>query len=288
MRKMIKEVFLGVRFLVSLYFLLVSFGIDSPSRSTVIVLTALYFSFSLLAYLKFEQARWMNRLVDVVFVPPVAFLTGRPETVFSLVPLMVVHANRSPVTAGVLFLSSVALAVYGLAGEPLVLFPTLILLTSAPLSALIPDFIGTIKKDRDSIKELRKAYRRLLQDFARWERDRRELDHMRFLIDVSTSSQDVREFLRNVKERFRVKKVHMIPKREIESYDPMMDREKGLLSVPVKLEEGNAVVIFEMESPFQLNDELLVRSLERAGRMVSLFVAGFEDSSSLGKAINIG
>ncbi len=288
MRKMIKEVFLGVRFLVSLYFLLVSLGIDTDSKSTVIILTALYFSFSLLSYLKFDQVRWMNKLVDVVFVPPIAFLSGEPKAIFSLIPLIVVHTNRNAITAGILLISGILLTVYSFAQEPLFLFSTLILLTSAPISALVPDFIGTIKKDRDSIKELRKAYRRLLQDFARWERDRRELDHMRFLIETSTSSQDVREFLRTVKERFKVKKVHMIPKGEIDSYELMMDREKGLLSVPVKLEEGNAVVIFEMESPFQLNDDLVVRSLEKAGRMVSLFVAGFEDSSSLGKAINIG
>ncbi len=288
MRKMIKEVFLGVRFLVSLYFLLISLGIEAPSKGTVVVLTALYFSFSLLSYLKFEQTRWINRFVDVVFVPPIAFLSGEPKAIFSLIPLIVLHTNRSLITTGLLFLSGAALAAYTFADDPLLLFSTLILLIAAPISAMAPDLIGTIRKERDSMKELRKAYRKLLQDFARWEKDRRELDHVKFLIDVSTKSQDVQDFLKGVKERFKVRRIHVIPKREIESYSPLMDREKGLLSVPVKLEEGNAVIIFEMESPFQLNDELVVSSLERAGRMVSLFIAGFEDSSSLGRAINIG
>jgi len=66
-----------------------------------------------------------------------------------------------------------------------------------------------------------------------------------------------------------------------------MDRERGILSVPVRLEDGSAVVIFELENPFQLNDDLTVKSLERAGKMVSLYIEGFTDDTSLGKAINI-
>ena len=288
MRKMIKEVFLGVRFLVSLYFLLASLGTEDPLKGTVIVLTALYFSFALLSYLKFEQTGWINKFIDLAFVPLMAFISGELNSVFSLIPLIVLHTNRNPIAAGLILLSGAALAVYTLAGNPIPLFSTLILLIAASMSAMAPDLIGTIRKEKESIKELRKAYKKLLRDFGKWEKDRRELDHIKFLIKVSTESQDVRDFLKGVKARFRVRKIHLIPKREIESYTPIMDREKGILSVPVKLEEGNALIIFEMESPFQLNDELVVSSLETAGRMVSLFVAGFKDSSSAGRAINIG
>ncbi len=284
---MVKEVFLGVRFLVSLYFVLISLSMDTPQKSTLIVVTALYFSFGLLSYLKYEKIRVINKLVDVVFIPPMIFLTGEPRAIYSLMPLLVLHTNRSVLATGLLFFSGVFLTAYMLPKEPLWLFSTLILLTASVVSALIPDFLNVIRKERDSVKKLRTSYRKLLQDFAKWERDRRELESLRFLIEGSTESQSVEDFLRAVKERFKVKQIHLIPKKKVEDYSPMMDRDKGLLSVPVKLEEGHAVVIFELESPFQLNDEIVVGSLERAGRMVSLYIAGFEDDSSLGRAINI-
>ncbi len=287
MRKMVKEVFLGVRFLVSLYFVLISLSMDTPQKSTLVVITALYFSFGLLSYLKYEKIRIINKLVDVVFVPPMIFLTGEPKAIYSLIPLLVLHTNRSVFSTALLFLSGVGLSAYMLAKEPLWLFSTLILLTASVVSAMIPDFLNVIKKERDSVKNLRSSYRKLLQDFARWERDRRELESLRFLVDRSTKSQSVEDFLRSVKDKFKVKQIHLIPKRDVESYAPMKDKERGLLSVPVKLEEGNAVIIFELESPFQLNDEIVVSSLERAGKMVSLYIAGFEDDSSLGRAINI-
>lgn len=287
MRKTIKEVFLGVRFLVSLYFLFLSLGKGIPSKDTVVILTALYFSFALLTYLKSEQTGWMNKFMDVPFVPSITFLSGEGGALLSLFPLMVVHTNRNPLTVALLFLLSTALTLHSFADNPLLLFSTLALMSSAPLSAFAPDLLGTIRRERDSVNELRKAYRKLLQDFARWERERKELEHLKFLMEVSVRSGDVRDFLGSVKDRFRVKKIHLVSKRQVENYAPLVDREKGLLLVPVKLEDGNAVVIFEMENPFQLNDDLLVSSLERAGRMVSLFVAGFEESSSLGRVINI-
>jgi hypothetical protein len=287
MRKMVKEVFLGVRFLVSLYFVLISLSLEPPARSTLVVLTALYFSFGVLSYLKFEKVGFINKVIDIFFVPLLVYLSGEPKSVYSLIPLIVVHTNRSTFTTGVLFAQGAILTLYLFSDEPIWMFSTLMLLTASLVSALVPDLLNAIKKERDSVKNLRSSYRKLLQDFAKWERDRKELEALRFLVEGSTKSQSVEEFLRSVKERFSVKRIHLIPKRDLDSYSPMMDKEKGLLSVPVRLEEGNAVVIFEMESPFQLNDDIVVSSLERAGRMVSLYVAGFEDDSSLGRAINI-
>ncbi len=284
---MIKEIFLGVRFLVSLYFLLISLSMDSPTKSSIVILTSLYFTFSLLAYIKPDRTKMINKFVDIAFVPPIVFLSSQPRTIFSLVPLIVMHTNRNLLSAGLLLISGIFLSAYMLPKEPVWLFSMLILLVASPISAMIPDFLNVIKKERDSVKNLRRSYRKLLQDFSKWERDRKELEILRFLIDRSTESQDVEDFLKGVKERFHVKRIHVIPKREVEDYSPLMDREKGLLSVPVKLEEGNAVIIFEMESPFQLNDDLLVSALERAGRMVNLYIAGFSDNSSLGRAINI-
>jgi len=186
-----------------------------------VVLTALYFAFSLIHYLKPGRTVLINRIVDLILLPPL-------------------------------------------------------------------DYLNVLKKERDSIKNLRSSYRKLLQDFARWETDRKELENLRFLLNASTESQDVESFLKKVKERFNLKRIHIIPKREVKDYSSLRDRDRGLLSVPVKLEEGNAVIIFELENPFQLNDEVLVSCLERAGRMINLYIAGFAGDSALGRAINIG
>jgi len=285
---MTKEVFLGVRFLVSLYFLLISFSVPAPTRSTLIVLTAVYFTLGLVCYLRPGRTVLLNRFVDVVALPPLIFLSGEPRAIFALVPPLVLHTNRAPFTTGLLLFAGVLLSAYMLVKEPLWLFSTLILLVASPISAMIPDYLGVLKKERDSIKNLRSSYRKLLQDFSRWEKDRRELENLRFLINASTESHDVESFLRRVKERFNLKRIHIIPKKGIEDYTPLRDRERGLLSVPVKLEEGSAVIIFELESPFQLNDDILVSGLERAGRMINLYIAGFSNESSLGRAINIG
>ncbi len=288
MKKMSKEVFLGVRFLISLYFLLISFSAPGSVRSTLVVLTAVYFSLSLVSYLKPERTRLINRFVDLLLLPPLVFVSNDPRTLFSLIPPLVLHTNRNPLIAGLLLAAGVVLSTYRLSGEPLWLFATLILLVSSPISAMIPDYLNVLKKERDSIKNLRSSYRKLLQDFSRWERDRRELENLRFLLDASTESQDVESFLRRVRERFNLRRIRIIPKREIEDYTPLRDRERGLFSVPVKLEEGNAVIIFELENPFQLNDEVLVSGLERAGRMINLYIAGFSGESTLGRVINIG
>ncbi|NPA42119.1 MAG: hypothetical protein GXO18_07605 [Aquificae bacterium] len=287
MRRMVREVFLGVRFLVSLYFLLASLTMSAPQKSTLIMTTALYFSFALLIYLKYDRAKVVNGVVDLIFVPAMVLLSGKAQAVYALIPVIVMHTSRSVITGMLLTLVGLLLTVYYMSDSPMAMFSTLILMVASPVSAMIPDFLSIIKKERDSVKNLRSSYRKVLQDFARWERDRRELDTLRFLLEVSLSSQDVREFLKKVKEKFKVKRIHVIPKREIEDFSVLKDKDKGLLSVPVRLEEGNAIIIFEMESPFQLNDEVVVQALERAGKMVSLYVAGFENDSSVGKAINI-
>ncbi|MDQ7038702.1 MAG: hypothetical protein Q9N26_05840 [Aquificota bacterium] len=284
---MTKEVFLGVRFLISLYFILISFSLPPQERGTLIVLSSIYFTLALITYLRPDRMKITNRVLDVVFAPSLVFLSENAYSLFSLPPLIVVHTNRNPVSAGLLLVASIALSVYMLRDSTLSLFSTMILIVASPVSALIPDFLSVIRKERKSMTDLRGAYRKLLKEMARWERERKELENLRFLIDTSTASDSVEDFLRTVKDRFSVRRIHIIPKRSVDSYEVLMDRDRGLLSVPVKLEEGNAVIIFELESPFQLNDPLLVGSLERAGRMVSLYIAGFKDDSSLGRAINI-
>ncbi|HIC97636.1 MAG TPA: hypothetical protein EYP11_04475, partial [Aquificaceae bacterium] len=91
---MVREVFLGVRFLVSTYFVLLSFSPSAETQSLLVTLTALYFSISLLLYIKPEATLWINKLLDGVFVPVLVYITGDPFAILSFVPLIVMHTNR--------------------------------------------------------------------------------------------------------------------------------------------------------------------------------------------------
>ncbi len=285
---MIREVYLGVRFLISLYFALLSFTVDQSERGLFMALTAVYFSLSAVTYFRWESVKILNSSVDLPFVPILSYLSGSPASLFSLLPLITLHTPRNPLSAALLVALGILLTVNYFSTQPIELFSVLILIVSAPVASLIPDFLQKLKKERETTESIKRSYRTLMKDYARWERDRKELGDLLYLFESCTRHARVEDFLRTIKERYSVKRIHILPKKQQEGTSPYMDRERGILSVPVKLEDGNAVVIFEMENPFQLNDDLTVRSLERAGRMVSLYIEGFTDDTSLGRAINIG
>ncbi len=285
---MIREVYLGVRFLISLYFALLSFTVDQSERGLFMALTAVYFSLSAVTYFRWESVKILNSSVDLPFVPILSYLSGSPASLFSLLPLITLHTPRNPLSAALLVALGILLTVNYFSTQPIELFSVLILIVSAPVASLIPDFLQKLKKERETTESIKRSYRTLMKDYARWERDRKELGDLLYLFESCTQHARVEDFLRTIKERYSVKRIHILPKKQQEGTSPYMDRERGILSVPVKLEDGNAVVIFEMENPFQLNDDLTVRSLERAGRMVSLYIEGFTDDTSLGRAINIG
>ncbi len=286
MRKAVREVFLGTRFLISLYFALISLTMNVSQQSILITTVALYFSIALLMYVRGNTPDLLNKALDLLFIPVMVLLSQNFWTLFALLPATVVHTTRSVQTGLLTAVAGVLVSLYVFSESPILLFSTLILFSSVFVSSLVPDILGQLNREREALKQLRVSYRKILQDFARWERERRELELLKFLTDSALNSQDVKEFLQSVRERLKIKKIRVIPK-EVTDLSVMKDKDKGLLSVPVKLEEGGAVIIFEMESPFQLNDDVVVKALERAGRMVSLYIAGFENDSSVGKAINI-
>ncbi|GEM_PF-603800 len=285
---MIREVFFGVRFLISLYFVLLSFTVDQSERGVFMSIIAVYFSLSAIIYFKNERLVLPNKFIDTLFTPLLSFLSENPYSIFSLLPIIVLHTPRSYASSLSLTTLGILLGIRNFSDQPIELFSVLILMVTAPVSALIPDFISAVKREREVSENIKRSYKRLMKDYGRWERDRKELGDLLFLFDSCTTTPRVEDFLKKVKERYSVRRIHILPKRELESEATYMDRERGILSVPVRLEDGNAVVMFELNSPFQLNDDLLVRSLERAGKMVSLYIEGFTDDTSLGRAINIG
>ena len=284
---MIREVFLSVRMITSIYFFLLSFGVDQKERGVFMALIAVYFSLSAITYFKSDRFQEAGKFLDVPFLPPLIYLSGDPISVFALVPHAVLNTRRNIPATVILLSAGVILTALYYRSNTIQMLSVMLLLASSPVSALIPDITSLIKKEREEKENLRRSYKRLISDYGRWERDRRELEAVNFLIETSTDSPDVKDFLKRVKERFGIKRVHILPKREISSEDSYMDRERGLLSVPVKLEEGGAVVIFEMEEAVQLKDDLVVSALRKAGKMINLYIEGFMDEAYPGKAINI-
>ncbi len=284
---MIREVLLAVRLTSSIYFFILSFGVDQKERGVFMALIAVYFSLSAITYFSDGRFREAGKFLDIPFLPFLIYLSGTSISVFALIPQIVLHTRRNAPVSIVLLAIGLMLTAFYYHSNVIHMLSVMVLMVSSPVSALVPDLTALIKKEREEKENLRKSYKRLISDYGRWERDRRELEAVSFLIDTSTESPDVRDFLKRVKERFGIKRVHILPKREIGSEDSYMDRERGLLSVPVRLEEGGAVVIFEMEEAVQLNDDLVVSTLKKAGRMINLYIQGFTDEAYPGKAINI-
>ncbi len=284
---MIREVLLAVRLTSSIYFFILSFGVDQKERGVFMALIAVYFSLSALTYFSDSRFREAGKFLDIPFLPSLIYLSGTSISVFALIPSIVLHTRRNAPLSLILLVIGLMLTAFYYHSNVIQMLSVMVLMLSSPVSALVPDLTALIKKEKEEKENLRKSYKRLISDYGRWERDRRELEAISFLIDTSTESPDVRDFLKRVKERFGIKRVHILPKREIGSEDSYMDRERGLLSVPVRLEEGGAVVIFEMEEAVQLNDDLVVSILRKAGRMINLYIQGFTDEAYPGKAINI-
>ncbi len=266
-----------MRLLVAIYFILVGFFSDNELGKVLIFSSAVYLCISVLYYFYPPKREVLKSLLDIVFVPGLILISGSAVSVYSAVPFIVLYINRSYKASIVMLIAAVALTFYHMHTTPQDMFPTLILLMTSLISGLAPDLTETISKKRASMLKLKRSYNTLLKDFSRWERDRRELQVNRFLVELALKSEDLASFMYGVRESFDLRHIYILPKRKVEDMSYSKDYENGALSVPVKLEEGFAVVVFELEDPFHLKDELLVKSLVQAASMVSLFISGFSE-----------
>ncbi len=280
-----REIEWGIRFLVFIYLILTGLEVEEGVRQAFWGVSAFYFFLITVATFRgFERA---NFLFDSLIVP-VAILIGKTEAgVLSLLPLVVVNSYRGILQAGLILTVSVFCSVVIFEGSSLKLFSFLLLLVTTSLTSLVADYREEIRKKDKRISELEKEVKELLKTYAKWETGRKKLENVSFILNALIESEDVREFLEKVKSKFPLKSVRLAPKSGSTDLEPVFDRENGVLSVPVPLEEGYAVVIFELENPFQLSDPLLVDSLLKVAYAVPLFVAGFSDSSKVGRVISI-
>ncbi len=277
MRKSTQDIFLGARLLVSIYFILLGFFLENLIGNVLVFTSALYLGISVLMFFYPPRRGILVSLSDLTFPPLLVFLSGTPTAVYSLLPFVVLYVNRGFRYSLILLTFSIALSFYYMHDTPKELFPTLILLTTGLISGLAPDLTEALSKKRKSMLNLKNSYNLLMRDFSRWERERRELKIYEFLMDAALSSEGLEDFMSQVKDGFDVGKIYILPKKRVEDTEPSRDFENGALLVPVRLERGYAVVVFELKDPFQLKDELLVSFLIRAASMLSLFVEDFSE-----------
>ncbi len=255
----------------------------------LIFTSAIYLGLSVLIYFYEPKNQHLRNFHDAVFVPLLILISGVPQSVYVSMPYVVMHINRNSKISFIILASSILLAFHYTSDIPESLFPTLILLMTGLISGLAPDFTEAVSKKRSSMLKLKRSYNTLIKDFSRWERDRRELRMNKFIIEEAIRSRDFEDFMKRIKEELGVKTIHVLPERVLNSQEPYRDYEKGILTVPVILEEAYAKVLFELEDPFQLKDEELVEALVRVARMLSLFITGFsEETYARFKTFKIG
>jgi hypothetical protein len=278
-RKSIQDIFLGVRLLVSIYFILLGFFLSSTEGRALIFASALYLGVSVLVYFYQPKRAILGYVHDLLLLPALMLMSGVPQSVYASLPYVVMYVNRNFKIALVMLVLSVVISFYHTGDSPESLFPTLILLMTGLISGLAPDLTEVVNKRRTAMLRLKRSYNTLVKDFSRWERDRRLLKIYNLIIEEAIKSKSFEDFMASIKKKFGVKTIHLLPERSLSSYEPYRDFEKGILAVPVVLEEAYAKVIFELEDPFQLKDEELMEALVRSANMLSLFIAGFSEET---------
>ncbi|MCS7262503.1 MAG: hypothetical protein NZ560_03705 [Aquificaceae bacterium] len=267
-------VFFVYRALVCFFLVALSFDKPVTQKALLIIPFALYISLSMYVFLFPGKLRLFKNYGDVFFLPLIALLSGQREALFALLPPVAMYTSRD-LFRGMLFTwLSVGLALYyyGLAG--LALAPVLLALF---FSSLHPDLVEALRKERFYVKNLRKSHAKLLRDYGKLQRDFHHVLQRAQLVEVLQESTNLQEYLQALKELFQLKAVSVTPAGEDTSEDPILNKAGGVLSVPVKLARGWVYVNFFFHSPLEVYDERKIQDLEKAGRLINLFITAHEE-----------
>jgi len=273
--KDVNLILLTVRLLIALMFIISAFKKTTEQKAIIIFLATMYVSLSILPYLYPTKTRNIRKFIDLIMLPPLTFFTHDIISSLSLLAPAVFYVNRLPVISLSLFWAGIftLLLVGGLYSSFYI--PLLFALF---LSAISPDLIDSIRKERHYIKKLRTFYRELSKDLSRLEKEAKEKEYLSFLLDRAIEDKSPEEFLTHIKERFSLKRITIIAKGDIQSKDPLLDRESLALYVPVFFEKGAAYVVFYFNTPFELYDKELKDTLEKSAKLLNLYIVGFDDN----------
>ncbi len=267
-------IFLVLRVLLSTFFLALSIG-KSPSQQALIVIpSALYLIMGIFMFLYPGRLRLFKNYGDLFFLSLLALLAGQREAILALFTAVALYTSRN-VFMGMLFLwLLVGFGFYYYGAWGFTLVPVLLALFMASLH---PDLVEALRKERFYIRSLRTSYSKLTGEYARLERVSQSVVRDAMLLDEILSSRSLHEYLANIKERFELKAINITPMQGNLFKESMIDKASQSLHVPVRLKKGEVNVSFYVNNPMQLYDKELLKTLERAGKLINLYIEGFEE-----------
>ncbi|QID33852.1 hypothetical protein [Pampinifervens florentissimum] len=267
-------IFLVLRVLLFAFFLALSIGKSPSQQALIVVPSALYLILGIFVFLYPGRLRLFKNYGDLFFLSLLALLTGQKEAILALFTAVALYTSRN-VFMGMLFLwllVGFGFYYYGVWG--LVLLPAFL---SLFMASLHPDLVEALRKERLYVRNLRKSYSKLTSEYARLEKGSQNAFREGLLLDQLIQSKDIYEYLRNVKEIFELKMVSITPSKGDYIKEPVVDMDNQRLCVPVRLERGEVNVYFYVNSPMQLYDKELMKTLERAGKLINLYIEGLEE-----------
>lgn len=226
-------------------------------------------------------------LFDITLIPAFIFLVNNPYALYSLVIFISLYTPRGLLIALLNTALAVLLSFYYFKEQPLLLTTHLLLFTGALFSSYNFEYVVVMNKERKRIKKLKRDYDLLLKEFSNYEKERRMFKNLSLIFRLLRESKEPREYLSKVKREFGVKKIRVIPT-SLANEGIRKDYEKGILVVPVKFNLGYAEIIYELSSPFQLRDEVLVYSLVEAAKLLSVMIEGFEEEQISKEVLVVG
>ncbi len=265
-------IFLVLRVLLFAFFLALSIGKSPSQQALIVVPSALYLILGIFVFLYPGRLRLFKNYGDLVFLSLLILLAGHKEAIISLTVPIALYTSRNTFM-GMLFLwlfVGFSFYYYGIWG--LVLLPVSLALFMASLH---PDLVEALRKERLYVRNLRKSYSKLTGEYARLEKRSQNADGL--LLDLLVQSTDIYEYLRNVKDAFELKMVSITPSKGDYMKEPVVDMDSQRYCVPVRLERGEVNVYFYVNSPMQLYDKELIKTLERAGKLINLYIEGLEE-----------
>lgn len=266
---------LAVRILVFAFFLALSIGKSAKDQALIVVPASVYLTFSIYNFLYPGRLKIFKNYGDLVFLPTLVFLSRESIALLALFPFLALYTSRK-VLEGMLFLwLSVGLSIYYYGKTSLILLP---LILSTYIASLHPDLIEALRKERFYIRNLRRNYSKLMEEYSRLEKELSDLKLPSLLLEKLQSSKTLEDYLKSIKEEFNLKAIKITPSNNY-SAKAKKDIDSCSFQLPVNLEKGQAIVIFYLNNPLELYDEGLLKGLEMAGNLINLYIEGFEEKA---------
>ncbi|MCS6998982.1 MAG: hypothetical protein RMH93_00550 [Aquificaceae bacterium] len=267
-------IFLGYRVLLFSFFLALSMEKELTQRALLVVPSVLYLSLGMYVFLYPGRLRLFKNYGDLLFLPLLVFLSGQKEAILALLPPLALYTSRRVFIGMLFFWTSVGFGFYYYHSGG---FSLLLVFLATFLSSLHPDLVEALRKERFYIRNLRKAHAALLSNYSELENSVKDLTFASNLLERLQRINNLEDYLKALKEEFGLRSVSITPLRGSFPKEPVLDEANLSVHVPIRLERGEVYVTFHLNSPMELYDKELLKNLEKAGRLINLFLEGFEE-----------